>query len=138
MNDQENIGCAIIVKNQQGNILLGKRKNAYRSGMHGVPGGRIDRDEKALDAAKRELFEETTLKAKSLDYIGVVKEWQESYTFIHFIYLCTDWDGDVQLAEPDKCESWEWFDLNELPKGILPGHMQGIELLKNGHGMSDV
>jgi len=135
---QENIGCAVIVRNDQGQVLLGKRKNAYRLGLYGLPGGRIDRDEKSFDAAKREMLEETGLKANSLKYVGVVKEWQDSYNFIHFIYLCTEWRGDLTLMEPEKCESWEWTNLNQLPKNTLPGHLQGIELLKNGEGISDI
>lgn len=81
-----NIGCAVIVKNHQGQVLFGKRKNAFKSGLYGFPGGRINKNEKALVASKRELLEETGLKARSLKYIGVVKEWQDSYHFIHFFY----------------------------------------------------
>ncbi len=135
---QENIGCAVIVNNDQGKILLGKRKNAYKSGLYGLPGGRIEGKEKALMAAKRELWEETRLKAQSLKYVGVVKEWQDGYTFIHFIYLCTQWEGEIKLTEPEKCQSWTWFALNNLPKGILPGHLQGIEFLQNKQNISDI
>lgn len=135
---QENIGSAIIVKNHQGQVLLGKRKNSYRSGMYGLPGGRIDRNEKAADAAKRELLEETGIEANSVNYVGVIKEWQDSYNFIHFIYECTDWDGEVQLVEPEKCESWEWFDLDELPEGVLEGHLNGIKFLQSANRMSDI
>ncbi|MEN8253492.1 MAG: NUDIX domain-containing protein [Patescibacteria group bacterium] len=135
---QENIGCAVIVKNKKNQVLLGKRKNAYRSGLYGLPGGRIDRDEKIVSASERELLEETNLKAKKLKYVGVVKEWQDSYNFIHFIYECFDWDGDVNLMEPEKCEAWEWFDLDDLPKDILPGHLKALELLKDSKLMMDI
>ncbi len=135
---QENIGCVVIVRNNKGQVLLGKRKNAYGSGLYGLPGGRINRDEKAVVASKRELFEETGLKAIELNYTGVVKEWQDSYNFIHFIYECSDWDGDVQLMEPEKCEGWEWFDLDKLPKDILLGHLQGLRLLENDERIMDI
>lgn len=111
-----------------------KEKNAYRSGTYGFPGGRIEKQEKALAAAKRELEEETGLMAKTLRYVGVVKEWQKSFTFIHFIYECTEWEGDVMLKEPEKCEAWEWFDEKSLPEEILPGHYQGLELIKSDIG----
>lgn len=135
---QENIGSAVIVQDKDGKVLLGKRKNAYRSGMYGVPGGRIDGNEKAIAAAKRELLEETGLSAKSLEYVGVVKEWQDSYNFIHFVYLCTDWEGNVQLVGPEKCEGWEWFDLDNLPQDVLPGHKDGIELLLDKQRIKDI
>jgi 8-oxo-dGTP diphosphatase len=122
----------------KGQVLLGKRKNAYRSGFYGLPGGRIDHDEKAIDASQRELLEETGLKAKKTRYVGVVKEWQDSYNFIHFIYECSKWEGNVELMEPEKCESWEWFDLDELPKDVLPGHLQAIKLFENDECIKDI
>ena len=83
-------------------------------------------------------MEETGLKANSLKYVGVVKELQDSYHFIHFAYLCAKASGDLQLMEPEKCESWQWFDLDKLPKNTLPGHLQAIKLLEDNKGIRDI
>lgn len=134
----EDFGCAVIVLNRNFEILAGKRKNNFRADMYGLPGGRSGVQEKLIDCAKRELFEETGLKASELEYLGVVREWQDSYTFIHFIYVCREWKGKLLLKEPDKCEGWKWFDLEDLPTELLPGHRQGIEMLKSNDLIRDV
>jgi len=132
------IGTAIIVQNKNGEILLGKRINSFGEGFYGIPGGRVERGEKLASCADRELKEETGLKSKEFRYLCVVKEWQESKNqdFIHFIFLCNDFDGTPVLLEPEKCESWNWYDLNNLPENILPGHLVGIEVLKSGDKVS--
>ncbi len=130
---EQPIGTAIIIINQNQQILLGKRLNSFKAGSYGLPGGRIELGEKLLNCAKRELREETGLESKSLKYLAVIEEWQKekNHNFVHFIYVCSDWSGKLQLLEPNKCESWKWFDLNKLPKNILQGHLAGIEILKN-------
>jgi bifunctional NMN adenylyltransferase/nudix hydrolase len=47
---------------QSGHILLIKRKAAPGSGLYALPGGFINQDELIIDAAMRELREETSIK----------------------------------------------------------------------------
>lgn len=139
-NEPQQIGTATILLNEKGKVLLGKRKNGFKEGYYGLPGGRIDRGEKLKEGAKRELKEETNLIANHIEYLSVVKEWQkdEEQDFIHFIFLCDNWSGDLSLLELDKCEGWEWFDLDNLPDKILPGHLAGIKTLKDKSVIKDI
>jgi 8-oxo-dGTP diphosphatase len=130
MSDTEPIGAFIIVRNDKGEVLLGKRKNGYKHGVYGCPGGRLDKEESLEACAKRELFEETSLKAITLTYLGVVREWQDKHNFIHFAFVCDDYQGMLENAEPDKCEGWEYSSLDNLPKLILPAHSAALKLLK--------
>ncbi len=128
----ETIGVVIITLDEtKKKILLGKRKNAYKAGMYGMPGGRIELKEAFEDTVVRELKEETNLDAQDITYIGVVRELQESYNFIHFIFLCESYTGTLTNSEPEKCEGWEWHSLDTLPKDILPAHMAGIDLFND-------
>lgn len=128
MSDSQ-IGTVVIVVNSKRQILLGKRKNAVKSGYYGLPGGRLEEKEKLHMCVHRELKEETSLEANSLRYLCVVKEWQEDeqHDFVHFIFVCDQWSSEPKLAEPDKCEGWHWFGLDELPAKIMPGHLEGIQ-----------
>lgn len=123
------IGACILVINDQNQILLGKRKNSYKAGYFGIPGGRVEVGESLFETAKRELAEETSLTAVNLEYLGVVKENQGEWDFIHFVFICCQWQGEVQTVEPDKCEGWQWYDLSTLPSSILEGHQAAIQLL---------
>jgi 8-oxo-dGTP diphosphatase len=127
----EKIGVVVIVIDKEKKLLLGKRKNAYKAGMYGLPGGRMELKESLYDSAKRELKEETNLNSNKLTYIGVIRELQEISTFIHFAFVCTDYHGGPENAEPEKCEGWEWFSPDEIPADILPGHLAAIEIFKD-------
>lgn len=127
----ESIGAFVIVINPENQVLLGKRLNCYQAGTYGCPGGRLELTETLESAARRELFEETRLQAVSLHYVGVIREFQQDHNFVHFAYLCDHFEGDVILQEPDKCESWNFYNFNQLPSPILPAHQHAIAHLQN-------
>ncbi|HEX7018049.1 MAG TPA: NUDIX domain-containing protein [Patescibacteria group bacterium] len=124
------IGACILVINDQNQVLLGKRKNSYKAGYYGIPGGRVEVGELLAETAKRELLEETNLTAVDLKYVGVVKEHQDEWDFIHFVFVCHQWTGEVTTVEPEKCEGWQWYDLKALPSPILEGHAAAIKVYK--------
>lgn len=121
-------GVFIIVINKSNQVLLGKRKDNYKAGMYGFPGGRLELNETLIDCAKRELDEEIGLKVNALKYVGVIREVQEGYNFIHFAFVCDDYIGQPQLKEPNKCESWNFYSVDKLPDTILPGHKAGLSM----------
>lgn len=129
---EQHIGVVIILSSKESplRVLLGKRKNSYRAGSYGLPGGRIEVSEQLAQAAQRELLEETGLYAASMTLIGIVKDTQpdQGFDFIHFVFVCSKWNGEVALLEPDKCEGWAWYNLDELPKPLLLGHQAALEI----------
>lgn len=135
--DEHNIGVGILIFDaSQTKILLGKRKNSFRSGTWGVPGGRVGKKELIEEAMKREIREETGIKPIQYKYLGVVREYQRENNgpFIFFFFKCTKYSGEVTNMEPKKCEGWVWHDLNKLPKNILNGHKLALKLLaQQGH-----
>ena len=54
-----------------GRLLLIKRKNPPYAGKYALPGGFVDIGETVEDACRRELMEETAIKAGRLELIGV-------------------------------------------------------------------
>ena len=103
----EHIGVCVILVNKEGQILLGKRKNGYGEGLYGIPGGRVEGEEKLVDCARREVKEEVGIDIDVNEYVGVVREFQKTYNFIHFGFVEKDVDDKVYNPEPDKCEGWE-------------------------------
>ncbi|HEY7083600.1 MAG TPA: NUDIX hydrolase [Hyphomicrobiaceae bacterium] len=63
------VDCVAI--DGQGRLLLIRRKNPPFAGKYALPGGFVDVGESVEDACRRELMEETGIKASRLVLIGV-------------------------------------------------------------------
>ena len=57
---------------------------------------------------------------------------QENGHYLHINFLVTKWSGELHNNEPEKCEAWEWFDLEALPENIFYGHKDFLPLYKKG------
>ncbi len=138
MNTPQPIGTCAILVNSENKILLGKRKNSYKAGLYGLPGGRVELNEPILEAVIREIAEETGITDLDLTYVGVVRENQGEYDFIHFVFMSYIENQEPKLTEPEKCEGWQWFDQNSEFSEVVPGHLSAIHLSMNQKRLADV
>ncbi len=114
---QVGVGVMIFFK---GKILLGKRKGSHGEGEYAFPGGHLDYLETIESCAKRETFEETGLVIKNIkfQFLANVRHYKPKH-YLHIGVIADYQSGRVQLREPEKCESWGWYDLNKLPKPLF-------------------
>ena len=63
-----------VVVDAKGRVLLIRRKNPPFKGKYALPGGFVDVGETVEDACRRELMEETGVKAGRLELIGVYSD----------------------------------------------------------------
>lgn len=138
MTEPQPIGTCAVITNSKNQVLLGKRKNSYKAGLYGLPGGRIELNEPIATAIAREVEEETGINDLEFSFIGVVRENQGTYDFIHFVFSAQISNQEPMLCEPDKCEGWEWIDITSDMSQVLPGHKAGIEMYKNNQHLADV
>jgi 8-oxo-dGTP diphosphatase len=123
------IGCEIIIRDGD-KILFGLRKNCFGAGEWGLPSGHLEFRERAIDTAVREVLDETgaKLEPEKLTLVAVddtpIKNDAEHHLQIAFEYLGKI---DPKLVEPDLCDEWRWFAMNDLPKKIFSGHRQIIK-----------
>ncbi|MDR3546708.1 MAG: NUDIX domain-containing protein [Candidatus Pacebacteria bacterium] len=116
------VGANVFVI-KDGKLLLGKRKSSYHDSEWGLPGGHVELREKILDAAKRELEEETGLVAEKCSFVLVQNDIrQDDNQYIHFGLLAENVSGTLENKEPEKCYEWEYFPLDALPTPIFIGH----------------
>nr|MDD3720466.1 class I tRNA ligase family protein [Candidatus Gracilibacteria bacterium] len=102
----------IIVRNEDGKILFGKRKT---NGLLTLAGGKIELGETPINCAKRELEEETGIKSDKLELYTCNYSKHNNENWKEYVYIL-DVKNDVTFGNPEKnkFENWKFYDLNEL------------------------
>ena len=128
--DRPGVGIGVIIQNEQGQLLIGKRKGSH-SPYYSIPGGHLENGETFEEAAIKEIREETGLTIGNLKLVAVtnnLRTYQESGKhYVSITFLCTQFEGVPQVMEPDKCESWNWYNPNDLPKPHFDASEWGID-----------
>ena len=121
----------LLVKDGQV-LLLRRFKTGYEDGNYSVPAGHIDGNEKATIAMLREAKEEAgiTIHPNDLRMVHVMHRNSDptlSYERIDFFFEAHEWQGEVNIMEPHKCDDLRWFPINALPHNTVPYVKAGIE-----------
>ncbi len=121
MNPVPRVGLGVLVINQENQILLGKRLGSHGEGFWAPPGGHLEFNETPQEGAIRELIEETSLVAKSVLCGPWVNDFYPEHNkqYVSLFMLVSDYEGTVVNNEPDKCESWQWIDVDQLPSPLF-------------------
>ena len=120
------IQCAgsIIIENEKGEILLGRRTDNH---MWGYAGGSREIDERLEECAKRELFEETGLIADEMTLFMINSGPEVHYVYpngdevsnVEIIYLCKKYHGTLKRQE-EEIEELRFFAPEDVPDAISP------------------
>lgn len=119
------VGVSVILINQNNEVLVGKRKGSHGAGLLAVPGGHVEYGEKATTTCQRELLEEIGLnlelnKFEKLTYSEDFFENGKQYITLYFMVRGIDSTSfEINNLEPEKCEVWEWVDIDALPNNMF-------------------
>lgn len=116
-------GASVIIYTDN-KVLLQQRKD---NKCWGYVGGYIEMGEIIEEAAKREMFEESGLVAKSLNLFGVFSGPELHHTYpdgnevhiIDIVYTCNDFTGNLNAQESEVLDL-QWFDFNNIPENLSP------------------
>ena len=114
------VAVAIFVE-RNGQYLLMKREGSVGAGTWAIPGGGVEYMEDPIDAAARELEEETGIKNPRLHFVGYSNDMHiaDGLHYVTFLYKVTGFEGEPEIMEPHKCSKLGWFPLVELPTPIF-------------------
>ena len=132
------VGVGVLLF-KDGKVLFGKRKGAHGAGDYAGPGGHLDYMESFEDCAKRETLEECGVNIKNVRFLNLanINQFYPKH-YVH-ISVAAEWEsGELKNMEPDKCESWDWYDLENLPENLFLQARLGVESYKTGKNYFDI
>jgi len=128
------IGVGIVLLNDENKIFVGKRIDNPKKFWQ-MPQGGVDKNEKLLKAAKRELQEETGIKSikliKELDgwleynlpknllgkiWKGKYKGQKQKWFIMKF--LGNDKEINIKTKQPEFLD-WKWIDVDEITDFVV-------------------
>lgn len=124
---------------QDGKILLLRRYNTgYEDGNYSVVAGHIDGNESVIQAMQREAKEEAgiTIQQEDLEIVHAMHRKAKDRESIDYFLFCKKYDGEIKIMEKDKCDELKFYDINDLPKNVIPYVRKGIEYYLNGEKLS--
>lgn len=124
-NTPVRVGVGVVVRNDNGQVLLERRSDC---GWWGLPGGRIEPGESAIEAAIREVKEETGLTIQVIQLLGVYTEPSERIVTYpdngDVVQLVDIVLGATVMSGTLTCSSesldLQFFELEHLPPEIVP------------------
>ena len=126
--------AVVVLFNKNNEILLEERAD---DGYFDFPGGGIDLKEEGMEAAKRELKEETGLIANKLELFNVYTGEVTHYIYfngdeiygVDLVYLCRDYQGELN-PQIEEVKALKFYDAKHLPDKMNPRNKKIIEDLK--------
>lgn len=129
------VGMGIIIENKDGKVLIGKRKGSFAE-KYSIPGGKLDEGEHFEEGIAREILEETGIQVRNPKVIALTNNLEtykeDGVHFISIIFHTKEFTGTPKIMEPDKCESWDWYDPKELPEPHFDASRYGIKCWLEG------
>ena len=128
------LGVGIIVLNKEKKVFVGKRRDNPINKWQ-MPQGGVDRGENLVNAMKRELKEETSIRSIKIlkelegwteyelpDYL-LGKIWRGKYRgqkqkWFIVRFLGRDEEINLKTTHPEFIE-WQWLDIENLPSVIV-------------------
>ena len=134
------VAISIIVMKDKKILLLKRQGGATGVGTWSMPGGGVEFMEDPLEAAKRELLEETGLRATNFQLLGYSNDThpKEKLHYVTFTFFTDQFDGEPYIAEPHKCSELGWFSPHDLPSPLYEPFKNKLktEAVKNILGLS--
>ena len=122
-------------------VLLGRKKHGLGMGNYVGLGGKLEPGESAVDAAVREVFEESgvIVAASDLEPRGLLSYFfphREAWSQESSVFVCRSWQGEPRGS--DELDP-EWFPLGGVPyeemwddaRRWLPGVLAGASVRRS-------
>ncbi|MFA6524211.1 MAG: NUDIX domain-containing protein [Candidatus Paceibacterota bacterium] len=126
------VGVGVMIF-KDGKVLFKKRKSFLGMSEYSFTGGHLDYMESFEECARRETREEAGIEIKNirLNYLANIKKYKPK----HYIDIgvIADWEsGEPQVLEPEKNDSWEWYEIDSFPEPLFYPCQLALKSYKTG------
>lgn len=131
------VGIGVMVM-RDNKILLGMRIGSHGERTWAWPGGHMEYMESFEETARREVREEAGIEVDNVRFLRLYN--LKEYAPKHYvdIGMLAEWkSGAPRVMEPEKCERWEWFAMDNLPSPLFATITSFIEAYKTGRNYWD-
>lgn len=133
MGNTPKIGALAVVVHEA-RVLLVQRSKQPDAGLWGFPGGHVEWGETVMQAAQRELREETSVIAEPLRYIDnldLLRRDEHDVVQSHYLLVgvACDYLSGSPTAGDDALDA-RWFPIDQIRQGDLPMSERVIDLLE--------
>lgn len=114
------VGCGAFITDDQGRLLLVKRRRNPEADHWGLPGGKVDFLEPVPDTIRREIAEELGVTIALTGLLCVVDQIDPSGPshWVNPVHRARIVAGEPRVMEPDAMANWGWFALDALPEPL--------------------
>jgi 8-oxo-dGTP pyrophosphatase MutT (NUDIX family) len=116
----------VAILDSDGKVLLQRRAHTgFMDGRYDLPSGHVEKDEPLLEAAVRELKEETdvTVRPEDLRLWHINQFGAQDQYYYNFFFVTDKWQGEPKILELDKHDDLRFFALDDLPKMTAGTHV---------------
>ena len=130
------LGVGLVIINDQLEIFTGRRLDNTKAWQ--MPQGGIDNNEIPLEAAYREMYEETGIKKSKVTLLKQTKTWYrydlpqeiqnkfwggkyrgQSQKWFLFKFIGTEFDINIETKDQEFSD-WKWSEKTEMLASIVP------------------
>ena len=124
MENYIKIGVGIMIKDWNKILLWHRCVNKKDTWwIHEVdtwsfPWWKQEYDETVIQAAIREVKEETNLDIKDPKVFAALDDIATDRHFVTIGLICNNYSWELKCMEPTKEDEWKWFDIDNLPENL--------------------
>lgn len=112
------VDAALVTREERPRVLLIQRAGEPFTGSWALPGGFVEENERLIDAASRELHEETGIRFTDLEQLyaaGDPGRDPRGWT-VSVVFLARVEPDNLAAVAGDDAAAVKWFPLDRLPK----------------------
>jgi len=125
-------GVGAVILGKKGKVLAFERKDI--PGSWQLPQGGLDEGESPQEAVKREIREETGIRAGDLELLSTAsrplayelpekartKKLGRGQVLYWFLFRFTGRDDAITLGDKKEFSAWKWMSMEKLAKKVVP------------------